>query len=104
MDFPSSYSNGRMQQQVLATIDGEPIAIQYVDRVTGRSVLICSTPLLFTNYGLTYGNNAELIFNILKRVDLEVSLSVSIRPRHPISVLMIAGGSAKAKQTKQVRP
>jgi hypothetical protein len=100
MDFPSSYSNGRMQQQVLATIDGEPIAIQYVDHVTGRSVLICSTPLLFTNYGLTYGNNAELIFNILKRVDWKFPIVRLYSSKVP-NIGSYDSGVAPQKQSKQ---
>lgn len=50
--------------EIIATIDNEPIAIKY-KHPNGSCVLLISTPLLFTNYGVFYEDNIELIIHLL---------------------------------------
>lgn len=61
----SEFLNRYAKHRVLATIDSEPIAIQYIHE-NGSSLIFVSTPLLFTNYGLFYEKNAKLIFKFLQ--------------------------------------
>ncbi|MBO4529573.1 MAG: hypothetical protein J5767_02940 [Paludibacteraceae bacterium] len=64
-DPNSEFLNRYAEHRVLATIDSEPIAIQYIHE-NGSSLIFVSTPLLFTNYGLFYEKNAKLILNFLQ--------------------------------------
>ncbi len=61
----SSFLNRYAEHRVLATIDSEPIAIQYKHE-NGSSLIFVSTPLLFTNYGLFYEEDAKFIFELFE--------------------------------------
>ena len=49
----------------IATIDSAPVAIRYI-HPNGSSLIFVSMPLLFTNYGALYEENAELIIDFFR--------------------------------------
>jgi hypothetical protein len=62
------------EREVIAQIDNDPIAIRYRNE-NGACVVIVSTPLLFTNYGLLFENNSELITSIINQANISGNLN-----------------------------
>lgn len=65
---------GEEERQVIARADGQPIAIRYRS-YNGACILVISTPLLFTNYGLLHENNAELLVDLIKQAGIKNGLT-----------------------------
>lgn len=55
-----------MRYSVLASIGDEPVAIEYISE-NGIPIIFCTMPLLFTNYGILYDDNVNLINYIIQR-------------------------------------
>lgn len=61
-------NNLNLRQNVIARINGRPVAICFTNE-NGACVVLSSTPLLFTNYGLLFEDNSELITNLLNHAN-----------------------------------